>query len=426
MLDFPCRNSSNCLYGNNDFSMSQKSSALLSLDAARQILADSATRLDPVRTTLGQAHGLVLAETVHSDIDLPHWNVSAMDGYAVRAQDLAGNTSLPVVFEVRAGDDPAPLPPGSAARIFTGAVIPPGADTVIPQELAQPQPPNRVLLDSLPVGSYVRPKGAVLARGAKIAEAGDRLTPGRIALLAAGGAAQVDVIPPPRVTVVMTGSELVEPGRQPKPGAVRDSNGPMLRALIEMAPFTFVRNLSCPDDLDRTCRVLEQASAEADLVVTSGGVSVGDFDFVPEAVRKLGGTVLFHRLSIKPGKPVLAARLGQTWLLGLPGNPVSVLTCWRLFALPLGKALAGDISLLQEKPRRAVIAAALKNDENRTLLHPAILDQAEVSTRITPLPWKGSHDIASAAGATALIRLEAGGAVKSGDEVGYYRLNNDG
>jgi molybdopterin molybdotransferase len=262
-----------------------------------------------------------------------------------------------------------------------------------------------------------------MRKGAQIGAVQDLLTPGRIALLAAGGAANVSVIPRPRVAVVMTGSELVTPDWQPGRGAIRDSNGPMLRALIEKARFTFAGSLPCPDDLEETCRVLEQASQRADLIVTSGGVSVGDFDFVPEAVRRLGGEILFHRISIKPGKPALAARLNDAWLVGLPGNPVSVLTCWRLFAQPLGLALAGDLSLLHEKPRRAPLTVKLENREERAVLHPATMQQDGERLRITPLPWKGSHDVAAAAQAEVLIRLEPGERVEADTEVKYYSLD---
>jgi molybdopterin molybdotransferase len=396
-------------------------SVLLDLDSARKLLADSIHSLAPVNVALEQAADLRLVQPVHADLDLPHWNVSAMDGYAVRAEDL-DKGSLPVAFEVRAGDDPPPLLAGNACRIFTGAVVPAGADTVVPQEQATLQSDSRVVLDTLHSGSHIRYRGELLEKGAQIGAAQDLLTPGRIALLAAGGTARVTVIPRPRVAVVMTGSELVTPDQQPRRGSIRDSNGPLLRALIEKAHFSFAGRFSCADDLEETCRVLEQAGQQADLIVTSGGVSVGDFDFVPEAVHHLGGKILFHRLSLKPGKPALAARLKEAWLVGLPGNPVSVLACWRMFALPLGLALAGDSSLLREQPYRAQLNAPLENREDRTLLHPSTVTCDGDLVRLTPLPWKGSHDVAAAALADSFIRLEPGERAKANKNVNYYPL----
>jgi molybdopterin molybdotransferase len=403
----------------------EKPAPLLSLDAARQILAETVGELTTQRVSVRNASGLRLAADIFSRANLPSGDVSAMDGYAVRWNELIGMDSLPVAFEVRAGDDPGPLPAGSICRIFTGALVPPGADTVIPQEQTVVHPNGRFRLEWLPQGSHVRRQGEVLTEGVRIGIKGDLLTPGRIALLAAAGVGEVPVIPQPRIAVVMTGAELVNPDQQPPKGFIRDSNGPLLEACVNQARFTFVQQLSCTDDLDQTCRVLEQAASVSDLVVTSGGVSVGDFDFVPEAVRQIGGNILFHRVAIKPGKPVLAARLGETWLLGLPGNPVSVLTGWRMFALPLGLALAGNASLLREAPHRAVLTAPLENREKRALLHPGVLNLSGES-EIIPLPWKGSHDLAGAASANALIRLGAETYAMAGDTADYYPLYLEG
>ncbi len=396
---------------------------MLSLDAARQLLADAVKSLAPVEVPLDEAHDLRLAAAVHADIDLPHWEVSAMDGYAVRWVDLVQEKPLPVAFEVSAGEAPPPLPEGQACRIFTGAVLPSGADTVIPQEEAEILADKRAALSALPRGSHVRARGEVLQQGALLGHTGDLLTPGMIALLAAGGASRVSVVPRPRVALLTTGFELVRPDQQPVLGAVRDSNTPMLKALIRQARFSLVQHLTASDELTETCAMLEQAVQGADMVVTSGGVSVGDWDFIPRAVQEIGGEILYHKVALKPGKPVLAARIGKTWLLGLPGNPVSVLVCWRLFALPLGLTLSGEPTAFAEKPRAATLTAIIGNDENRTLLSPAIIHQKLFEPAITPLPWKGSHDIASAARATALLRLEVGEHHQTGDKVVYYPLD---
>ena len=397
---------------------------MLTVDSARDILAQRVALLPPVELELASALGLRLAAAVFADIDLPHWDASAMDGYAVRTADLRGDNPLTVAFEVAAGVEPKPLPVGCVARIFTGAVVPSGADTVVEQERAVRLDDGRVKLEALPVWSNIRRKAEVLASGTKLADVGQRLTPPVVGLLASGGASRVKVHPRVRAAIVLTGSELVGAGETPKPGFIRDSNGPMLKALIEQAEWEFAGRTNVADDLEATFRVLAEAQQRADIILTSGGVSVGDWDFVPRAVEALGGEILFHKVAMKPGKPVLVAKLGSSWLVGLPGNAVSVLTGWRLFALPLGEALSGRVEAFREKPRKAIMTADFGNREGRCLFQPARLEQSGVQVKITPIGWKGSHDLKAAALADALLRVEAGESLKAGEEGVYYSLTS--
>ena len=345
-----------------------------------------------------------------------------MDGYAARASDLAAGAPLPVAFAVSAGEAAPPLPAGAAARIFTGAMLPAGSDTVVQQEVAEVRPDGRVVLPALPVGTNVRPRGEVFVVGSRVAAVGELVTPGRVGLLAAAGAARLTVIPRPRVAVVLTGNELVGVGSRPGPGQIRDSNGAMLAALAAEAGLVVTAVNTVGDELEATSAALARAAAGADLVVTTGGVSVGDRDLVPAAVGRLGGETVLHKVAMQPGKPILVARLGDAWLVGLPGNPVSALVGWRMFVRPLAEALAGDGAAFAEVGVTAELEAAVRNGGDRTQLRPAVLHRAGTGLTVSVRRWHGSHDVMAAAPANALARLEVGADLAAGAPVACYPL----
>lgn len=395
---------------------------LLSFDDARQILFENAKPLPPVESDLESACGMRLYVSVESDVDFPHWDVSAMDGYAVRHADLSNGETLDVVMTINAGDKPAELEPGRAARIFTGAVVPAGADTVIEQERALTSGGGRVKLEVLPKGSNLRKQGEVLSKGDTIADRGEVVTPWMVAALAAGGVRRLSMIPRPKIALITTGSELVNTATKPVPGAVRDSNSPMLRALVRESGFSLTSHATVADDLDELVDAIQAAAQDADVILTSGGVSVGDRDYVPAAVAKAGGDILFHRIAMKPGKPLLAARINRTWVMGLPGNPVSVLTGWRLFAKPLCYTLAGDLNALAEQPLTGIAGSPALNKDKRTLFLVAQVKYQGERTIISPLNWKGSHDLLSMSRAHALAVVEAGQRIDQGESIPYYLL----
>ncbi len=383
------------------------------------MLADLASPLQPVEMDLGAAFGHLLAAAPCSDVAAPPDNVSAMDGYAVRRDDLGHGKPLAIAFEITAGTVPQDLPEGVAARIFTGAVLPAGADTVVQQELAVVGEDGRVMFEEVARGAHVRYRGEVMDEGQELARVGDQLTPQLIAALAAGGAHRVTVHPRPRVAVVITGSELVPASVVPGPGQIRNSNGPLLNALVRSAGCLPPLELGAQDVEGQLAKTIRRALDEADLVLTSGGVSVGDYDFVPEVVRSLGGEIVFHKVAVKPGKPILAARVQQRWVLGLPGNPVSVLAGWRVFGLPLVLALSGARDAFDEPPCRADLEEAVVVRGGRVEFRPAVLKH---DGTVHIVPWKGSHDLVAAARANALARLEPRTRYSSGDQVSCYPL----
>ncbi len=395
---------------------------MLTLDEARTLLATRVAPLAPVERPLGEAAGCRLADVARAAADLPACSGSAMDGYAVRAADLASGAPLPVTVVVPSGAAPSTLPPGAAARIFTGAALPSGADTVVPQELAESLPGGYVRLAALQGRSHVRPPAEIFPAGAQLAAPGEPLTPVRLATLAAAGLARVRVFPRPRLATVVTGAELVDGSVHATAGQVRDSNGPMLAALASRADLKEACAARVGDELAALTAALVGAAAAADLVVTSGGVSVGDFDLVPRAIAEAGGEVALHGVAIQPGKPVLVARLGDAWLIGLPGNPVSALVAWRMFARPIAEALAGDRAAFAEEAITAPTVGPVENTGDRTQLRPAALTGAGAALRAQALPWKGSHDILAASHANALACVPPRGRVEAGAQLACFPL----
>lgn len=395
---------------------------LLPLDAARDRLADAAERLAADEMPLDEAEGLRAAGDVRARSDLPLRDVSAMDGYALRHVDLVGDVVLPIAFEVAADDSPPPLRKGTVARIFTGAALPSGADTVVPQEAATISGGTRVRLEAAPRGAFVRRGGEVFRRGDLLVAAGEILNPARIALLAAGGIDRVLSVRRPSVAIIVTGDEFVSAPENPKTSGTHDANGPFLAALASEAGLHVARALRVGDDIEAIHRALESTKEDADLVVTSGGVSVGDHDLVPRAVRAAGGSEILHRVAMRPGKPILVARLGSAWVVGLPGNPVSVLVGWHLFARPLARVLAGDAAALRARPTEGSLTGPVRGDGVRTLLVPTTLQRETSPPGLTPLPWKGSHDLLAASRADALTRVDPGVNLAEGSLAPFYPL----
>lgn len=380
---------------------------MLTLKEAQVRLREVVTSLPAQQIATSEAAGYRLAADVQASTAWPTDDVSIMDGYAARAAEIATLGTLPIAFEIPAGHCPDTLPSGCCARIFTGALLPKGADVVVPQEDAE-QTVGGVRLKPLEAGKFIRFRGEVSQAGAVLAEAGTLVTPQLLGLLVAVGPTVLGVIPRPRVAVLTTGAELLAPEAELEPGRIRDSNGPMLVALVQAAGMTCSGHQRVADSVEATVEALERACSNADLIVTNGGVSVGDYDLVPQAIERLGGELLFHRLAIRPGKPALVARLSSTWIVGLPGNPASAFVGWHLLARSLAQRLGGDPQAWQAQVVSARLEATVGNRGERTVLAPAALRYDDQTWLVRPLDWKGSHDILALARANALIEIEPG------------------
>ena len=364
-------------------------------------------RLPAEQVALARADGRVLARDLVAPIDLPSFANSAMDGFALRHADLAPGTPLRLVGEQFAGiARDLRVGAGDCVRITTGAPLPIGADTVLIREHAR-EHEGRVWCDAIPSsGANVRHAGEDVRAGACVLRAGERLTPARVALAAALGIARLDVARRPTVAVFTTGDELVEPGLPLQPGQIHDSNRPLLMGLLRAEGLEPVAWPTLPDDPARVAAMLTDAISSFDLVLTCGAVSTGEKDHIPALLQALG-RVHFWKVRMKPGMPLLFGELGPGLLLGLPGNPVSVLATW----LTLGRALLdGLLGRSEARPvLRARLAAPLaKAHARREFMRGHLRFADDGSLQAMPDPATGSHRLFAAAQANALLVLPEG------------------
>lgn len=397
---------------------------MLSFAEAQSRILASATRIGTERVPLAQAWGRVLAETVRAPVNLPPFDASAMDGYAVATRSFVGTgaVTLPVIGESRAGAVPDALAAGAACRIFTGAMMPDGADAVIMQEHVVREG-DRARFESAPrPGANVRRAGEDLAAGSIALAEGTRLTAARIALAATADRAELVVGRRPRVAILSTGDELRAPGSAPRNGSIPESNGPGLRALAEQAGATVSVLPVVGDDPNATERAIAEALAGVDVLFTVGGVSVGDHDVVRPALERAGVELAFWKVAMKPGKPLAVGRRGATHVLGLPGNPVSALVTCLLFGVPLLRALAGDRAPLP-RPLRARLTHDIQRSAGRTEFARVTLEQDGDGLAATPLANQASGAMIALATCDALAVIPAEmGTAPAGTWVSVLRL----
>ena len=325
---------------------------LLSVDDARTRVLESVRPLSTEKVSLREALGLVSATEVRAPHALPRFDNSAMDGYAVAAADTSGAgeyapVELEIVGEVRAGgSDEVVVEAGTAARIMTGAPLPAGADAIVMVEVTEEKDGKVLVKTSVEKGQHVRPAGDDLDAGEILVREGLELGPGELALLGSMGVTPVEIRRGPRVALLVTGDELVDPEEEPGPGQIRDSNALALLALLERAGARPVLSERVPDRREAVVEAFERAAEAADLVVSSGGVAVGKYDFVKDVVEELGNIELW-RVAMQPGKPVVLGSVSNVPFLGLPGNPVSVHVGFEQFVRPAIRKMRGCSSLLR-------------------------------------------------------------------------------
>jgi molybdenum cofactor synthesis domain-containing protein len=372
------------------------------------------------RVALRAARGLVTAEEVRATEAIPAFANTAMDGYAVRSADVgAAPVELRVVGTVAAGAKPSvTVGAGDAVRIMTGAPIPPGADAVVMVEATEDTGDGRVrVLESVPAGHHIRGAGEDVRPGQVVLEPGTVLTPGYLGVLASLGHADVLVRRRPRVGVLSTGDELVEAGTPLEIGQIRDSNRHTLLALCDEAGFQAVDLGLAPDDEERIEAALRDGVAHCDAVLTSGGVSMGSFDYVKVVLDRMG-EMRWMQIAIKPAKPLAFGLIGQVPVFGLPGNPVSSMVSFELFARPALRRMGGHPS--PDRPRRrAVVEGALRRHPDGKVhfarVRLAVGDDGVLRARSAG--GQGSHQLTAMAGADGLAVLPDGPGAADGDTV---------
>jgi molybdopterin molybdotransferase len=379
--------------------------ALLSLEQAQRRILGRVVALPAEEVPLAEAAGRVLAEGATARTDLPPFDASAMDGFALRGEDTPG--ALPVVERIAAGR-PAPreLRRGETMAIATGGAVPPGANAIIPLEHVVERDNTIEVAERVEEGANVRPRGGDVRAGEVVVPAGTRLGPVQLGALASGGIADISSARRPRAAVLATGSELRRPGEKLQPGEIYEANGVLLAAQLRSAGADVERLEPVADDEEAHRGALE-AGLEADVLVTSGGVSVGPHDLVRSVGAELGIEEVLWGVAVKPGKPLWFGVRGQTLVFGLPGNPVSSLVCFELFVRPAVLALQGLADPLPRfEPGR--LARGLRPNPSRTELVRARSRVSDGEIELDVLAGQESHMIARSAGADVLVLVPAG------------------
>ena len=316
---------------------------MISVEHARRIIDENSFLGEPISVALERAGGSVLAEDLFSRIDIPSFPQSSMDGYAFSFAAWEKGKRLRLSGEVPAGSSRVTeVLPGEAIRIFTGAVVPKGADTVVMQEKSRLESGELEVTDaSLQAGDYVRPQGAEIKMGTLALAQSTVLGPAAIGFLAGMGYSQVPVFSKPCISLIVTGNELQSPGEPLQFGQVYEANSFSLIAALQQLGMEKIRKYYCGDNLELLTGLLQEALHESDLVLITGGVSMGDYDFTLKAAEQSGVTSLFHKIKQRPGKPIYFGKKGSTLVFGLPGNPASVLTCFYVYVRPVIEKFMG-------------------------------------------------------------------------------------
>ena len=386
---------------------------MITIEEAFRRVMEKTPRNEPHTVGLHEALGAVLAEDVASDVDMPPFDKAAMDGFAVIADDLAATpATLEVVEDIPAGAVPTrPVARGQCARIMTGAPVPRGADTVVRVEDTRPGPGPRevTILKPTPKGMNICWKAEDVATGDVVLPRGHVVRPPEIATLAACGRTSVSIYRRPSVAVLSTGDEVVPIEERPEAGQIRDANSHYVAARLRLLGIE-ARRLPIARDEPRALAEALRMGLESDVLVVSGGVSMGDYDFVPGVLADLGVEIHFKQVAMQPGRPTVFGTRDRKFLFGLPGNPVSVLVATELYVVPALKRMMG---YAQVEPRRltATLTEAARHRTGRVAHVPGLLSEEEGRRVVKPLPYHGSAHIHALTKANCLVVLPADEAV---------------
>jgi len=392
---------------------------MISVSEARKIISDNVSFLQPVTLALQESAGLILAEDVYAKTDIPAFPQSSMDGYAFSFEGWKQYKKLKISGEVAAGSNETfSLTPENAVRIFTGAAVPPGADTVVMQEKIKTINGELIIEDEiLKEGNSVRPKGSEIKAGALALEKENILSPAAIGFLAGIGITEVKVHPNPSISIIVTGNELQQPGQPLKYGQVYESNSFTLKAVLRQLQIENVQTLKTKDKPEIVTATLNKMLGQCDVVLLTGGVSVGDYDFVLQATNKCGVEKLFHKIKQRPGKPLYFGKKGNKLVFGLPGNPASVLTCFYQYVIPALEKLSKRLISLQ------ILKVPLANSFQKTAGLTHFLKGIYNGKTATPLDAQESYRLSSFAKANCLIQIdEEVTSLKEGELVDVYLL----
>ncbi|MEK6589675.1 MAG: gephyrin-like molybdotransferase Glp [Nitrospinota bacterium] len=384
---------------------------MISVDEALKIIVNKGKVIDRVDLVgLDSAHERILAEDIYSDIDIPPFNKSSMDGYAVISDDLMNiPVDLKVIEEIPAGYFPKKtVKKGTAAKVMTGAPIPEGADAVVMVENTEVLEKGMVrILSTVKKGDNISKKGEDVKKGDKVLTRGAVLRYQEISMLAATGNPRVKVLSQPKVSILATGTELVEPDRVPLPGQIRNSNSYSLFTQCQSSGI-IPEYLGIAVDDEHDLRKKIKRGLDSDIFLISGGVSMGDYDFVPLTLKESGVKIEFEKVAIKPGKPFLFGTKGKTLIFGLPGNPVSTLIIFEVFVRPVLKKMSGHSSDSQLKGKARIGKDFNRRRAERQEYIPVSINRSGVEVKATPVEFHGSADMMALTKANGFLVIPAG------------------
>ncbi|TAL59543.1 MAG: molybdopterin molybdenumtransferase MoeA [Bacteroidetes bacterium] len=393
---------------------------MISVEEAKDLIIKNLFRLVPSEKNISECLGSVLSRDIISPISYPPFDQSAMDGFALGYSDFQKSMPLEIIGESAAGNPfAAALKPGQAIRIFTGAKIPVGSDAVVTQEKASVEKGKLIIQDkSLEQGANIRTTGSQIMKGDVILKKGQAINPGAIGLLASLGITEVNVYSSTRVTLIVTGNEFVKPGNSLNEGQVYESNSYCIKAALEAANCKSIEIVNVGDDEKQTTEKLKSAIEKSDLVLATGGISVGKYDFVGKAFQQLGVQHIFYKIAQKPGKPLFFGKLNSCLIFGLPGNPAAALTCFYEYVLTAIKIMQGrsDISLTK---KMMPVSENTSKKEGLSLFLKGKIAEGKVAV----LEGQESSNISSFAMADCLIYLPAQkGSISAGELVEIHLL----
>ncbi len=383
---------------------------MITLEEARAKIDEVVKPLPPVKLPILKTVGCVVAADIRSPINVPDFDCSIMDGIALRYDDLngIGPWRMPIQSVIAAGEAGSEkLLPGYVVKIMTGAPLPSRADTVMKIEDVSIENDRAVIENKTSKGEYVRVRGDDVRKGEALFEKGTVITAIDVGVLASIGLTEVEVIPHPRIALLSTGSEIIAPGKELGPGQRYDANSFVLKSMLggNGFPVDLISDI-LPDKMERLEAIIKDCLNKNDFLITTGGVSMGDFDYIPDIVKKLDGEILFHKVKIKPGKPILAAKIKNSWLVGLPGNPVSVITGFHLF---VKRIIAGMMAIpYQPRSVHARMAANVTFNGTRFGLLGARLEESPEGVIAHPVTRQNSGRLSSVKGINGFIMLEVG------------------
>ena len=400
---------------------------MIPLEKAQEYVLQQCLVNSPEYRSSRSSLGLVLAEEVLTAEDVPPFDNTAMDGFAVRFEDTLGAPkTLEIVGTIAAGATPDfSVNPGQAARIMTGAPLPPGADSVVMVELTKVEGDQVTIERAVTEGNHIRRAGEDLRAGQTVFEKGTRLTPTHLGVLASIGCTKVNVFPPLKVGVMSTGDELVEGEASLKPGQIRDSNRHSLLALLNDLGLEGIDLGLIPDDegaIEETFRSACSGEHRCDVVISSGGVSMGDFDFVKVVLDRLGD-MRWMQVAIKPAKPLAFGLIDNVPVFGLPGNPVSSMVSFELFVRPALRKMMGHDAIWSPKIKAVAESAISRRPDEKTHFARVMVSLVDGSYRVQPAGGQGSHQLSFMAEADALAVLPDGTGVQEGDFVEIILLH---